>query len=109
MSEAADSSAQMDRMLDSMTQKKPENESQFQKLGEVVENDDDNGVVEIESLCMNCHDNVRCLSVSVSFIATTDTDFYRELHDSFFSAFRTSVISSSNPSNARIAISKITP
>ncbi|PCH07163.1 Zinc finger, ZPR1-type [Penicillium occitanis (nom. inval.)] len=57
MSEAADSTAQMDRMLDSMTQKQPENESQFQKLGEVVENDDDNGVVEIESLCMNCHDN----------------------------------------------------
>lgn len=105
MSEAADSTAQMDRMLDSMTQKKPENESQFQKLGEVVD-DDDNGVVEIESLCMNCHDNVRCLSVS--FIATTDTDFYRELLDSCSSAFRTSVISSSNPSNARIAISKIT-
>lgn len=58
MSEAADSTAQMDRMLDSMTQKQPENESQFQKLGEVVENDDDNGVVEIESLCMNCHENV---------------------------------------------------
>lgn len=58
MSAVSDPTAQMDRMLDSMTQKKPENDSQFQKLGEVVENDDDNGVVEIESLCMNCHDNV---------------------------------------------------
>ena len=54
----------MDRMLDSMTQKKPENaeqtamKSQFHKLGEVVENEEDNGVVEIESLCMNCHENV---------------------------------------------------
>jgi zinc finger protein len=54
----ADSTEQMDRMLDSMTQKKEENESQFQKLGDVVEADDDNGVVEIESLCMNCHENV---------------------------------------------------
>lgn len=62
MSEAADSTAQMDRMLDSATQKQPENESQFQKLGEVVENDDDNGVVEIESLCMNCHENVWFIS-----------------------------------------------
>lgn len=63
MSETADSTAQMDRMLDSMTQKQPETESQFQKLGEVVENDDDNGVVEIESLCMNCHENVCLISL----------------------------------------------
>ncbi|KAJ5712567.1 nucleolar zinc-finger protein [Penicillium malachiteum] len=35
-----------------------ENESQFQNLGEVVDrDDDDNGVVQVESLCMNCHDN----------------------------------------------------
>lgn len=48
---------QIDRMLDSMTQKKPDNESQFQRLGEVVEGEDDTGVVEVESLCMNCHEN----------------------------------------------------
>lgn len=104
MSEAADSTAQMDHMLDSMTQKQPENESQFQKLGEVVENDDDNGVVEIESLCMNCHDNVWFFPL----YRCADTNFGRELLDSYSSVFHTSAISSSSPSNARIAISKIT-
>lgn len=33
-------------------------ESQFQKPGDLVENDDDLGLTEIESLCMNCHENV---------------------------------------------------
>lgn len=106
MSEAADSTAQMDRMLDSMTQKQPENESQFQKLGEVVDNDDDNGVVEIESLCMNCHDNVWLISPPSSLLVI-DTKLCRELLDSSFSAFRTSGTSSSSPSNARIAILRI--
>jgi zinc finger protein len=55
---AGNHSEQMDQMLDSMTGKKDQNESQFHKLGEVVENDDDTGLVEIESLCMNCHENV---------------------------------------------------
>lgn len=33
-------------------------ESQFQKVGDLVEREDDTGLVEVESLCMNCHDNV---------------------------------------------------
>lgn len=32
--------------------------SQFQKPGELVERDDDTGVMQMESLCMNCHENV---------------------------------------------------
>lgn len=35
-------------------------DTQFQTIGQVVENDDDTGVVEVESLCMNCHENVSC-------------------------------------------------
>lgn len=62
---AANPTEEMDRMLDTMTQKKPENDSQFQKLGDVVEGEDDNGVVEIESLCMNCHENV-CFLINLS-------------------------------------------
>lgn len=34
-------------------------ESQFQKPGDLVERDDDTGVMQVESLCMNCHENVR--------------------------------------------------
>ncbi|OKL57658.1 hypothetical protein UA08_07216 [Talaromyces atroroseus] len=66
---AAGPAEQMDRMLDSMTQKKEGNESQFQKLGDVVEGEDDNGVVEVESLCMNCHENgtTRLLLLRVAF------------------------------------------
>jgi zinc finger protein len=33
-------------------------ESQFQKPGDLVERDEETGVMQIESLCMNCHDNV---------------------------------------------------
>lgn len=33
-------------------------ESQFQKPGDLVERDDDTGVMQVESLCMNCHENV---------------------------------------------------
>ncbi|KAJ5329611.1 hypothetical protein N7541_000224 [Penicillium brevicompactum] len=31
-------------------------ESQFQKPGDLVERDDDTGLMEVESLCMNCHE-----------------------------------------------------
>lgn len=63
MSQGDNHTEQIDRMLDTMTQKNQQseqNESQFQKLGDVVENQDDNGVVQVESLCMNCHENVSC-------------------------------------------------
>ena len=33
-------------------------ESQFQKPGDLVERDEDTGVMQVESLCMNCHENV---------------------------------------------------
>ena len=33
-------------------------QSQFQGLNEAVERNDDTGVMSIESLCMNCHENV---------------------------------------------------
>ncbi|OGM51244.1 zinc finger protein ZPR1 [Aspergillus bombycis] len=32
-------------------------ESQFQKPGDLVERDEDTGVMTVESLCMNCHEN----------------------------------------------------
>lgn len=35
-------------------------ESQFQDLNEVVDRNEDTGVMQVESLCMNCHDNVCC-------------------------------------------------
>jgi hypothetical protein len=33
-------------------------ESQFQKPGDLVERNEDTGVMSVESLCMNCHENV---------------------------------------------------
>lgn len=33
-------------------------ESQFQKPEDLVERDEDTGVMQMESLCMNCHKNV---------------------------------------------------
>lgn len=37
-------------------------ESQFQKLGDLVEKNDDTGVMSVESMCMNCHENVSLAS-----------------------------------------------
>lgn len=34
-------------------------ESQFQKPSDLVEKNEDTGVMQLESLCMNCHENVR--------------------------------------------------
>jgi hypothetical protein len=52
---------QLDDLLDSSIGKQnSEKDNQFAKIGEVVERDDETGVMEIESLCMNCHDNVSC-------------------------------------------------
>ncbi|KAL3479308.1 ZPR1 zinc-finger domain-containing protein [Aspergillus californicus] len=44
-------------------------ESQFQKPGDLVERDDDTGLMQVESLCMNCHDNgvTRLLLLRVPF------------------------------------------
>ncbi|KKK12406.1 hypothetical protein P175DRAFT_0450201 [Aspergillus ochraceoroseus IBT 24754] len=44
-------------------------ESQFQKPGDLVERDEETGVMQIESLCMNCHDNgvTRLLLLRVPF------------------------------------------
>ncbi|KAL2011038.1 hypothetical protein VTN00DRAFT_3756 [Thermoascus crustaceus] len=55
--EKENATEQMDRMLDSMVQPKEANESQFQKPGDLVERDEDTGLVQVESLCMNCHEN----------------------------------------------------
>lgn len=33
-------------------------ESQFQNIGDLVERNDETGVMSVESLCMNCHENV---------------------------------------------------
>ena len=33
-------------------------ESQFQTATELVERNEDTGVMQVESLCMNCHENV---------------------------------------------------
>lgn len=44
-------------------------ESQFQKPSDLVERDDDTGVMQVESLCMNCHENgtTRLLLLRVPF------------------------------------------
>ncbi|PYH96597.1 zinc finger protein ZPR1 [Aspergillus ellipticus CBS 707.79] len=43
--------------------------TQFQKPGDLVERDDDTGVMQVESLCMNCHENgtTRLLLLRVPF------------------------------------------
>lgn len=43
------------------TEDKPVEAPQFQKPGDLVERDEDTGVMQLESLCMNCHENVRFL------------------------------------------------
>jgi predicted aldo/keto reductase-like oxidoreductase len=104
MSQGENTTEQMDHMLDTMTQKNQqseESESQFQKLGDVVENEDDNGVVQIESLCMNCHENVSC-SADLSTANVTNLD--RAQLGSYSFACPFSETSSSKASNARIVI-----
>lgn len=50
-------------------------ESQFQKPGDLVERDDDDtGVMQVESLCMNCHETVRFLSLLRKWLLNTDID-----------------------------------
>ncbi|KAL4898124.1 ZPR1 zinc-finger domain-containing protein [Aspergillus ambiguus] len=51
------------------TENKPVEESQFQKPGDLVERDEDTGVMQVESLCMNCHENgtTRLLLLRVPF------------------------------------------
>lgn len=39
----------MDEMID---------EQMFQKPSDLVERDDDTGLMQLESMCMNCHENV---------------------------------------------------
>ena len=54
-------SQKMDNWFDaSIKEQETKNESYFTKIGDVVEKEDDNGVMEVESLCMNCHENVSC-------------------------------------------------
>ncbi|KAJ5281604.1 zf-ZPR1-domain-containing protein [Penicillium angulare] len=44
-------------------------QSQFQNVGDLVERDDDTGLMSVESLCMNCHENgtTRLLLLRVPF------------------------------------------
>ncbi|KAL1971344.1 hypothetical protein VTN77DRAFT_296 [Rasamsonia byssochlamydoides] len=51
------------------SEKQGQTGSQFQKIGEVVERDDDTGLVQVESLCMNCHENgtTKLLLIRVPF------------------------------------------
>ncbi|KAJ5669413.1 ZPR1 zinc-finger domain-containing protein [Penicillium macrosclerotiorum] len=44
-------------------------ESQFQNVGDLVEQNEDTGVMQVESLCMNCHENgtTRLLLLRVPF------------------------------------------
>lgn len=54
-------SQEMDNLFDaSIRKQETENECYFTKIGDMVEKEDDNGVMEVESLCMNCHENVSC-------------------------------------------------
>lgn len=43
----------MDEMID---------EQMFQKPSDLVERDDDTGLMQLESMCMNCHENVSFVS-----------------------------------------------
>lgn len=38
----------------------------FQKPGDLVERDDDTGLMQVESMCMNCHDNVSLVPCAIS-------------------------------------------
>ncbi|KAG2416743.1 hypothetical protein HFD88_007959 [Aspergillus terreus] len=51
------------------TEDKPVEAPQFQKPGDLVERDEDTGVMQLESLCMNCHENgtTRLLLLRVPF------------------------------------------
>ncbi|KAF7594447.1 hypothetical protein BBP40_009269 [Aspergillus hancockii] len=54
---------------DKQVQQETAPESQFQKPGDLVEKNDETGVMQIESLCMNCHENgiTRLLLLRVPF------------------------------------------
>ncbi|KAL2870672.1 zinc finger-containing protein ZPR1 [Aspergillus lucknowensis] len=54
---------------DQATPKEEVAESQFQKPGDLVERDEETGVMQVESLCMNCHENgtTRLLLLRVPF------------------------------------------
>ncbi|KAL5364908.1 ZPR1 zinc-finger domain-containing protein [Aspergillus floccosus] len=51
------------------TENEPVEAPQFQKPGDLVERDEDTGVMQLESLCMNCHENgtTRLLLLRVPF------------------------------------------
>lgn len=66
-----------------------------------TENDDDTGLLQLESLCMNCHKNA-CLCLLITALANYDRV---SLAYSFF-ASPTSATSCWNPLNALTAFSK---
>ncbi|KAJ5159523.1 Zinc finger protein ZPR1 [Penicillium canariense] len=56
-------------------------ESQFQNIGDLVERNDETGVMSVESMCMNCHENgiTRILLLRVPFFKDIVVDsFYCE-------------------------------
>jgi len=52
-----------DEMLDSQM---------FQKPSDLVERDDDTGLMQVESLCMNCHENVSLVPCIIPRLRGTD-------------------------------------
>ena len=63
----------------------------------------ENGIYEIESLCMNCHKDVGISPLSNMLLTT-----HRVSHESFLFRYRISSKSSSNPSPATIAAKRTT-
>lgn len=44
----------------------------FQKPGDLVERDDDTGLMQVESMCMNCHENVSLVPCTISMLRGDD-------------------------------------
>lgn len=105
--EKENATEQMDRMLDSMVQPEEANKSQFQKPGDLVERDEDTGLVQVESLCMNCHENVS-YSALIRLMGCRANSVCRERLSFCSSASHSSAILSSNLSNAHTATSRTT-
>ena len=49
-------------------------QAQFQGLNEAVEQNNDTGVMSIESMCMNCHQNVSTVRLRNLYLTLTNKD-----------------------------------
>jgi hypothetical protein len=80
---------------------------QFQKLGDVIEKHDETGLMQVESFCMNCHENVPFLLASMPRI---DSNYQpREQQACFSFAYPSSVMSSLSLLSVHTVLTKTIP